>query len=171
MADDDYDTWVVCRHRFPDGKSAVITVNTSLVKRVKFGDYPHHVAIAIDAAPRSLDASGRIAAHESQHLVALSRVIREALESQAPQLIAIVHGAGSRTLVLHARDGAAIARCLNALKKDKTWDRPWRFEIIDDPAGRESAPWRDIAAAAADHHLAINVPHSSPSADHHHYLF
>ncbi len=171
MPDADYDTWVVCRHRFPvNGRSAVITVNTSLEKRSIFAEYPYHVKVAIDAAPQSVDASGRIGAHESQHLLSLSRVIRESLECEDHHLIAITHGAGARTLESYARDGAAIARRLAGLKEQKTWDRPWTFEVKSDPQGRLSEIWRDIARASEEHHLAINVPHSGTS-DHHHFLF
>jgi hypothetical protein len=86
---------------------------------------------------------------------------------------AIVHGAGARTLELHARDGEAIARRLNALKKDKTWDRGWRFEIRLDPKGTLSQGWRDIAAGSHEHHLAINVSQArgGAAADQHHFLF
>jgi len=173
VSDTDYDTWVICRHKFPEsGRSAVITVNTTLEKRLKFLDYPYHVSIAIDAAPHAVDAAGRIGAHESQHLLHLSRAIRESLESLDLHLIAIVHGAGARTLELHARDGDSVARRLNALKEDKTWDRPWRFEVASDPKGKRSRLWREIAAAKEEHHLAINVEHSSSGvADHHHFLF
>jgi hypothetical protein len=172
VPDTDYDTWVICRHRFPgNGRSAVITVNTTLEKRLKFTDYPYHISIAIDAARRSIDASGRIGAHESQHLLNLSRVIREHLKGEDQHLIAIVHGAGARTLDLYARDGAAVARRLNALKDDKTWDRAWAFEVKHDPQGRLSEVWRDIARASEEHHLTINVPHSDAASDHHHFLF
>jgi Family of unknown function (DUF695) len=169
VPDADYDTWVICRHRFADnGKSAVITVNTTLEQRLRFADYPYHVSIAIDA--RCTDASGRIGAHESQHLLNLSRVIREHLEVEDQHLIAIVHGAGARTLELHARDGVAVARRLNGLRDTKTWDRPWSFEVKSDPEGKRSAPWRDIARASEEHHLTVNVPHGA-SSDHHHFLF
>jgi hypothetical protein len=174
MPDTDYDTWVICRHKFPaSGQSAVITVNSTLDKRLRFADYPYHVSIAIAALPNSVDASGRIGAHESQHLLNLSRVIREFLESEDQHLIAIVHGAGARTLELHARDGTSVVRRLDALKNEKTWDRSWGFEVKLDPGGKLSEIWRDIAAASAEHHLAINVPHSPGGAavDHHHYLF
>ncbi|MGO9512302.1 MAG: DUF695 domain-containing protein [Steroidobacteraceae bacterium] len=174
MPDTDYDTWVVCRHRFPtSGQSAVITVNTTLEKRLKFADYPYHVSIAIDAAAHSVDPSGRIGAHESQHLLVLSRVIREALECEDQHLMAIVHGVGARTLELHARDGEAVARRLKALKDEKTWDRAWGFEVEYDPKGKRSKAWREIAAASQEHHLAVNIPHSrgGESADHHHHLF
>lgn len=174
MPDTDYDTWVICRHRFAaSGRSAVITVNSTLEKRVSFADHRYHVSIAIDAAARSVDAAGRIGAHESQHLVGLSRVIRAALESLDQHLIAIVHGAGSRTLELYARDGDAVAARLNALKEDKTWDRAWRFAVTLDPQGRLSEAWRELAAASHEHHLAVNIPHSrdGDSVDHHHHLF
>jgi hypothetical protein len=174
VPDADYDTWVICRHKFPaSGKSAVITVNSTLEKRLNFVDYPYHVSIAIAAAPHSLDASGRIGAHESQHLLHLSRVIREGLESEDQHLMAIVHGAGARTLELHARDGESVARRLTALKEDNTWDRAWAYEIKHDPAGKRSEVWRGIAATSEEHHLAINIPHSrgGESEDHHHYLF
>jgi hypothetical protein len=171
VTDIDYDTWVICRHKFPEsGASAVITVNTTLEKRLSFSDYPYHVSVAICAAARALDVHGRIGAHESQHFLALSRVIREDLESEDQHLIAIVHGAGARTLALHARDGRAIERRLNALKEQKTWDRPWTFEVRHDPFGKGSEPWRDIARASHDHHLAVSVPHGAAS-DHHHFLF
>jgi uncharacterized protein DUF695 len=174
VTDSDYDTWVICRHKFAaTGRSAVITVNSTLEKRLNFAEYPYHVSIAIDAAAHAVDASGRIGAHESQHLLALSRVIRESLESEDQHLIAIVHGDGARTLEVHARDGGAVARRLNALKADKTWDRPWGFEVKSDPAGQLSKAWRDIAATSQEHHLAINISHShgGAGADHHHYLF
>jgi hypothetical protein len=174
VADADFDTWVICRHRFPEsGKSAVITVNSTLEKRLNFTDYPYHVSIAIAAAPHSLDAAGRIGAHESQHLLNLSRVIRKELEGEDLHLVAIVHGAGARTLELHARDGASVARRLTALKDDKTWDRGWRFEVQPDPKGKRSELWRGIAATAEEHHLAVNIPHArgGDSEDHHHYLF
>ncbi len=174
MQDADYDTWIICRHRFPDsGKSAVITVNDSLAKRLTFPDYPYHVSITIDAAAASVDATGRIGAHESQHLLALSRLIRESIEPEDQHILAIVHGAGGRTLELHARDGESVARRLKALQREKTWDRRWRFEVASDPAGRRSEAWREIAAASKEHHLAINVPHSrtGESVDHHHFLF
>jgi Family of unknown function (DUF695) len=174
VPDTDYDTWVICRHTFPaSGRSAVITVNSTLEKRLTFADYRYHVSIAIDADARSVDASGRIGAHESQHLVGLSRVIREALEGLDQHLTAIVHGAGARTLELYARDGEAILRRLNELKEDKTWDRAWRFVVTLDPKGRLSQGWRELAAAAHEHHLAVNIPHSrgGDSVDHHHHLF
>jgi hypothetical protein len=167
----DYDTWVVCRHRFPTGKSAVITVNTTLEQRLKFADFPYHVSIAIVAAARALDASGRIGPHESQHLLNLSRVIREHLEGEDQHLIAVIHGAGARTLELYARDAKWAESRLNALKNDKTWDRPWSFEVKLDPEGKLSESWRAIARAAEEHHLTINVPHSGASVDHHHFLF
>ncbi len=171
MPDTDYDTWIICRHRFEgSGRSAVITVNSTLEKRLSFADYRYHVSIAIDAAKHSIDASGRIGAHESQHLLTLSRVIREALEAEDQHLIAIVHGAGARTLDLHAREGEAVARRLQALKDDKTWDRPWRFEVKLDPLGKLSEAWREIAAASHEHHLAVNIAHSRGGEfiDHHH---
>jgi hypothetical protein len=174
VSDADYDTWVICRHKATaNGQSAVITVNSTLEKRLIFADYPYHVSIAIEAAAHSVDASGRIGAHESQHLLTLSRVIREALEAEDQHLIAIVHGAGARTLELHARDGESIARRLNALKNDKTWDRGWRFDITHDPKGTLSQGWRDIAAASHEHHLAINVPQTRDggAAEQHHFLF
>ena len=171
MADTDYDTWVICRHRFADsGQSAVITVNSSLEERLSFSEYPYYVSIAIAAAAHSLDARGRIGAHESQHLLILSRVIREHLDAEDQHLIAIVHGAGARTLGLHARDGAAVTRRLNALLQEKRWDRIWTFEVNDDPQGRRSEPWRDIARSQGEHHLAVNIPHSG-ALDHHHFLF
>jgi hypothetical protein len=171
VTDTDYDTWVICRHKFPaSGKSAVITVNTTLEKRISFGDYPYHVCVAIAADAHALDSRGRIGAHESQHLLGLSRVIRGHLEHEEQHLMAIVHGAGTRTLALHARDGAAVERRLNALKEEKTWDRPWTFEILKDPLGKGSEPWRDIARASEDHHLTVNVPHGAVS-DQHHFLF
>jgi hypothetical protein len=104
-------------------------------------------------------------------LLALSRVIREALECEDQHLIAIVHGAGARTLELHARDGEAVARRLNGLKQDKTWDRSWEFAVTPDPEGKRSEPWREIAAASQEHHLAIHIPHArsgGASLDHHH---
>jgi hypothetical protein len=165
------DTWVICRHRFAEsGKSAVITVNTTLEGRLSFTDYRYYVSIAIDAAEHALDARGRIGAHESQHLLTLSRVIRSHLESEEQHLIAIVHGAGARTLVLHACDGEAIGRRLSALKKEKTWDRPWRFEVLPDLEGKLSERWREIARASQEHHLTVQVPHGGTS-DHHHFLF
>jgi Family of unknown function (DUF695) len=161
---------VICRHRFPaTGASAVITVNTTLPQRLSFAEYPFHVSVAIAAAARALDASGRINAHESQHLLHLSRVIREHLECEDQHLLAIVHGAGARTLEFHARDDAAIARRLTALRQEKTWDRPWTFQIRPDPAGKLSAGWRSIAEASEEHHLSVTVPQGS--ADHHHFLF
>jgi len=172
VPDTDYDTWVICRHKFPaSGKSAVITVNTTLEKRVSFEEYPYHVAIAIEAAARSTDTSGRIGAHESQHLLNLSRVIREHLASEDQHLIAIVHGAGARTLEMYARDEVRVRRRLLALKDQKTWDRSWAFEINRDPLGKRSELWRDIAHASEEHHLTVNVPHSGASSDHHHFLF
>jgi hypothetical protein len=171
MADTDYDTWVICRHTFPDsGQSAVITVNSSLEKRLSFSEYPYHVSIVIAADPQSLDACGRISAHESQHLVLLSRVIREHLDAENQHLIAIVHGAGARTLGLHARDGQEVTRRLDALLQEKSWDRTWTFEVKDDPHGRLTGPWRDIARSRGEHHLAVNVPRSG-ALDHHHFLF
>jgi hypothetical protein len=171
VADTDYDTWVICRHTFPQsGRSAVITVNSSLEKRLSFSEYPYHVSIAIQAVAHSLDARGRINAHESQHLLILSRVIREHLDAENEHLIAIVHGAGARTLGLHARDGATVRRRLTALLQEKRWDRIWTFEVNDDPLGRFSEPWRDIARSQAEHHLAVNIPHSG-ALDHHHFLF
>jgi hypothetical protein len=174
MTDAEYDTWVVCRHKFAaDGRSAVITVNSAFGKRLQFADYPYHVSIAIAAAPGAIDASGRIGAHESQHLLTLSRVIREALDREEQHIIAIVHGAGARTLELYARDGDAIAGRLNALQAEKTWDRAWNFQVTADPQGRRSQRWREIAAASQEHHLAINVPHArdGAAADHHHAIF
>jgi Family of unknown function (DUF695) len=171
VADTDYDTWVICRHTFvQSGRSAVITVNSSLEKRLNFSEYPYHVSIAIEAAAHALDARGRINAHESQHLLILSRVIREHLDAENPQLIAIVHGAGARTLRLHARDGAAVTRRLNALLREKRWDRIWTFEVNEDPRGQLSEPWRDIAHSQGEHHLAVNIPHAG-ALDHHHFLF
>jgi len=161
---------MICRHRFPaTGKSAVITVNTTLEQRLRFAEYPFHVRVAIDAAPRSIDPSGRINAHESQHLLHLSRVIREHLECEDQHLMAIVHGAGARTLEFHARDGAAMARRLTALRQEKTWDRPWSFAVRPDPQGELSATWRAIVKASEEHHLSVTVPQGS--ADHHHFLF
>jgi hypothetical protein len=161
---------MICRHRFPaTGESAVITVNTTLAQRLRFAEYPFHVSVAIAAAPRALDACGRINAHESQHLLHLSRVIREHLECEDQHLMAIVHGAGARTLEFHACDGDAIARRLTALRQEKTWDRPWTFEIRPDPAGKLSAGWRTIVEASEEHHLSVTVPQGS--ADHHHFLF
>ena len=127
---------MICRHRFPaTGKSAVITVNTTLEQRLRFARVSLPcVASRSSAAPRVLDASGRINAHESQHLLHLSRVIREHVECEDQHLMAIVHGAGARTLEFHARDGEAVARRLTALRQEKTWDRPWTFEVRPDPA-------------------------------------
>jgi hypothetical protein len=171
VADTDFDTWVICRHTFPEsGRSAVIAVNTSLEKRLSFSEYPHHVSIAIEAAANSLDARGRINSHESQHLLILSRVIREHLDAEHQHLVAIVHGAGARTLGLHARDGAAVTRRLNALLQDKRWDRIWTFEVNDDPCGRLSELWRDIARPQGEHHLTVNIPHCG-ALDHRHFLF
>jgi hypothetical protein len=171
VADTDYDTWVICRHTLPEsGQSAVITVNSSLEKRLSFSDYPQHVSIVIEAETHSLDARGRINAHESQHLLLLSRVIREHLDPENEHLIAIVHGAGARTLCLHARDGEALRRRLNALLQEKRWDRTWTFEMNDDPCGRLSEPWRDLARSREEHHLAVNIPHAG-ALDHHHFLF
>lgn len=161
---------MICRHRFPaTGESAVITVNTTLAQHLRFADYPFHVRVAIEAAPRTLDAAGRINAHESQHLLHLSRVIREHLECEDAHLMAIVHGAGARALEFHARDGDAMARRLTALRQEKTWDRPWTFEIRADPDGKLSAGWRTIVEASAEHHLTVTV--AQGSADHHHFLF
>jgi hypothetical protein len=161
---------MICRHRFPaTGESAVITVNTTLAQHLRFADYPFHVRVAIEAARDSLDASGRIDAHESQHLLRLSRVIREHLECEDQHLMAIVHGAAARTLEFHARDGDAMARRLTALRQDKTWDRPWSFEVRADPEGKLSAGWRTIVEASKEHHLSMTV--SPESADHHHFLF
>jgi hypothetical protein len=161
---------MICRHRFSaTGKSAVITVNATLEQRLRFADYPFHVSVAIEAAARALDASGRINAHESQHLLHLSRVIREQLDCEDQHLMAIVHGAGARTLEFHARDGESMARRLTALKQDKTWDRPWAFQVRPDPAGKLSAVWRNIVEASAEHHLSVTVPQGS--VDHHHFLF
>jgi hypothetical protein len=171
VTDLDYDTWVICRHRFPEsGQSAVITVNTTLERRVSFTDYPYYASLVIAAAARAHDAHGRIGAHESQHLLGLSRVIRGHLDNEDQHLIAIIHGAGARTLVLHARDGAAIERRLNGLKEQKTWDRPWTFEVRHDPFGKGSEAWRDLVRASQDHHLTVNVPHGAVS-DQHHFLF
>ena len=170
MSDVVHDTWMICRHRFPaTGASAVITVNTTLAQRLPFAEYPFHVSVAIEAAARAVDASGRINAHESQHLLHLSRVIREHLECEDQHLMAIVHGAGARTLEFHARDGDAIARRLTALRQEKTWDRPWSFAIRPDPDGKLSAGWRTIVAASEEHHLSVTVPQGS--VDHHHFLF
>jgi Family of unknown function (DUF695) len=161
---------MICRHRFAvTGASAVITVNTTLAQRLRFADYPFHVSVAIEAAARALDTSGRINAHESQHLLHLSRVIREHLECEDQHLMAIVHGAGARTLEFQARDGDAIARRLTALRQEKTWDRPWTFAVRPDPAGKLSAGWRTIVEASAEHHLSVTVPLGS--VDHHHFLF
>jgi Family of unknown function (DUF695) len=166
----DYDTWVICRHRFPaTAKSAVITVNKTLRERLSFADYPFHVSIVIEAAARSLDASGRIGAHETQHLLTLSRVIREHLEGEDQHLMAIVHGAGARTLEIYARDGVSVARRLKTLKQEKTWDRPWRFEVRRDPAGMLCEEWHRIAQTSEEHHLSVNVPRGG--SDHHHFLF
>lgn len=148
----------------------MITVNTSLEGRSIFAQCPYHVSVAIDAAPESTDASGRIGAHESQHLLNLSRVIRESLGHEDQHLIAIVHGAGARRLESYARDGMAIARRLAEFKQQKTWDRNWTFEVKSDPQGGLSKGWRDIARASEEHHLAINVPHGVAS-DHHHFMF
>ncbi len=170
MPEIDYDTWVICRHRFPaTAKSAVITVNTTLHERLSLADYPFHVSIVIEAAARSLDASGRIGAHETQHLLTLSRVIRESLDGEDQHLMVIVHGAGARTLELYARDGDSVARRLTALRKDKTWDRPWSFEVRRDPSGKLCDEWYRIAEASEEHHLSVNVAHGGP--DHHHFLF
>ena len=161
---------MICRHRFAaTGKSAVITVNTTLAHACALPSIPSTCRVAIEAAPRSLDASGRINAHESQHLLHLSRVIREHLECEDQHLMAIVHGAGARTLEFHARDGEAIARRLTALRQEKTWDRPWTFEVRHDPNGKLSAGWRAIVEASEEHHLSVTVPQGS--ADHHHFLF
>src|SRR6202451_4549806 len=149
---------MICRHRFPaTGESAVITVNTKLAQRLRFAEYPFHVSVAIAAAPRALDASGRINAHESQHLLHLSRVIREHLECEDQHLMAIVHGAGARKIEFQARDGDAIARRLTALRREKTWDRPWTFAVRPDPEGKLSAMWRDIVKASEEHHLSVTV--------------
>jgi Family of unknown function (DUF695) len=167
----DFDTWVICRHLFPDtGKSAVVTVNTTLEGRLRFTDYPYYVSIAIDAAASALDGRGRIGPQESQHLLTLSRVIRTHLETEEQHLVAIVHGAGARSLALYARDGDAIERRLNALKDEKTWDRAWRFEVRRDAEGKLSERWREIANASQEHHLTMHVPHGADS-DHHHFLF
>jgi hypothetical protein len=161
---------MICRHRFPaTGESAVITVNTTLAQRLRFADYPFHVSVAIGAAPHALDASGRINAHESLHLLHLSRVIREHVECEDQHLMTIVHGAGARTLEFHAHDGEAVARRLTALRQEKTWDRPWSFTVRPDPAGKLSAGWRTIVEASAEHHLSVTVPQGS--VDHHHFLF
>ena len=161
---------MICRHRFAaTGKSAVITVNTTLERRLRFAEYPFHVSVAVEADPRSLDAAGRINAHESQHLLRLSRVIRERLECEDQHLMAIVHGAGARTLEFHARDGDGVARRLQALRQEKTWDRPWTFQVRSDPAGKLSAGWRTIVKASEEHHLSVAVPQGS--TDHHHFLF
>lgn len=161
---------MICRHRFPaTGASAVITVNTTLAQRLRFAEYPFHVSVTIRAAAGALDASGRINAHESQHLLHLSRVIREHLECEDQHLLAIVHGAGARTLEFHARDGDAMARRLTALRQENTWDRPWTFAVAPDPTGKLSAGWRTIVAASEEHHLSVTVPQGS--ADHHHFLF
>jgi hypothetical protein len=170
VSDVAHDTWIICRHKFAvTGESAVITVNTTLAHRLRFADYPFHVAVAIRAEPRALDASGRINAHESQHLLHLSRVIREHLECEDQHLLAIVHGAGARTLEFQARDSEAVARRLTALRQEKTWDRPWTFAVRPDPAGKLSAGWRTIVEASEEHHLSVTVPQGS--ADHHHFLF
>jgi hypothetical protein len=161
---------MICRHRFADtGESAVITVNTTLAQHLRFEEYPFHVRVAIQAAPGSLDAARRINAHESQHLLHLSRVIREHLECEEQHLMAIVHGAGARTLEFHARDGDAMTRRLTALRQEKTWDRPWGFDVRPDPAGKLSAGWRTIVEAAEEHHLSVTVEQGS--AEHHHFLF
>lgn len=170
MSDSAHDTWMICRHRFATtGKSAVITVNTTLEQRLQFTQYPFHVRVAIEATPHSLDPSGRINAHESQHLLHLSHVIREHLECEDQHLMAIVHGAGARTLEFHARDGDAIARRLAALRQEKTWDRPWTFEVRPDPQGKLSEGWRAIVKASEEHHLSVTVPQGS--VEHHHFLF
>jgi hypothetical protein len=161
---------MICRHRFPaTGASAVITVNTTLAQRLRFAEYPFHISVAIEAAARAVDASGRINAHESQHLLHLSRVIREHLECEDQHLMAIVHGAGARTLEFQARDGDAITHRLTALGQEKTWDRPWTFAVRPDPAGKLSAGWRTIVVASAEHHLSVTVPQEG--VDHHHFLF
>ncbi len=161
---------MICRHRFADtGESAVITVNTTLAHHLRFEEYPFHVRVAIEAAPESLDGARRINSHESQHLLHLSRVIREHLECEDQLLMAIVHGAGARTLEFHARDGDAMTRRLTALRQEKTWDRPWSFDVRPDPAGKLSAGWRTIVEAAEEHHLSVTV--AQGSADHHHFLF
>jgi len=161
---------MICRHRFAaTGESAVITVNTTLAQRLRFAEYPFHVSVAIAAAALALDASGRINAHESQHLLHLSRVIREHLECEDQHLMTIVHGAGARTLEFHARDGDAMARRLTALRREKTWDRAWSFEVRLDPAGKLSAGWRSIVEASAEHHLSVSVARGSDA--HHHFLF
>jgi hypothetical protein len=171
MVETDYDTWVICRHTFPDsGQSAVITVNISLEKRLSFSDYPYHVSIVIPAAAHALDACGRISAHESHHLVLLSRVIRENLDAENQHLIAIVHGAGARTLAFHARDATQVTSRLGALHQEKRWDRIWTFEVQEDPRGRLSERWRAIAHSRGEHHLAVNIPHVG-ALDHHHFLF
>ena len=162
--------WMICRHRFSaTGKSAVIAVNATLAQRLRFAEYPSHVSLAIEAAAHALDASGRINAHESQHLLHLSHVIREHLECEDQHLMVIVHGVGARTLEFHARDGEAMARRLTALKQEKTWDRAWTFEIRSDPAGKLFEGWRNIVEASEEHHLSVTVPQES--ADHHHFLF
>jgi hypothetical protein len=161
---------MICRHRFAaTGESAVITVNTTLAQCLRFAEYPFHVSVAIAADALAVDASGRINAHESQHLLHLSRVIREHLECEDQHLMAIVHGAGARTLEFHARDGEAIARRLTTLRQEKTWDRAWTFEVRPDPAGKLSAGWRTIVEASEEHHLSVTVPQGS--LDHHHFLF
>ena len=161
---------MICRHRFPaTGASAVITVNTTLAQRLRFAEYPFHISVAIEAAAPAVDASGRINAHESQHLLHLSRVIREHLECEDQHLMAIVHGAGARTLEFQASDGDAITHRLTALRQEKTWDRPWTFAVRPDPAGKLSAGWRTIVEASEEHHLSVTVPQGS--VDHHHFLF
>lgn len=174
MTDTDFDTWLICRHKFPDGgRSAVITVNDTFEQRLKFADFPFHVSIAIDAVAEACDFAGRIGPHESRHLLELSRKIRASLEGEDQHLVAIMHGAGARTLVIHARDGGRIARRLNELQTDMVWDRKWNFEVRSDPEGNLVRGWRDIAAASEEHHLSVNVPHArdGETADHHHYLF
>ena len=71
VPDTDYDTWVVCRHRFAtSGQSAVITVNTTLEKRSELCRLPR-ITCRLRSTPRRIRsiASGRIGAHESQHLL------------------------------------------------------------------------------------------------------
>jgi hypothetical protein len=161
---------MICRHRFAaTGESAVITVNMTLAHRLSFADYPFHVSVEVRADERALDASGRIDAHESPHLLHLSHVIREHLECEDQHLMTIVHGAGARTLEFHARDGEAMTRRLTVLKQEKTWDRAWSFKVRPDPAGKLSEGWRTIVEASAEHHLSVTVPPGS--AHHHHFLF
>jgi hypothetical protein len=170
----DYDTWVVCRHHFADsGKSAVITVNSSFATRIGFARFPYYVWVVIEAATHTIDVSGRISPHESHHLLDLSNTIRAALDGADQHIVAIVHGAGARSLALYARDGGRVTERLNALKHDNVWDRRWNFRVQSDPQGMLSAEWRHIADTSNAHHLTIYIPHgpSGTTVDHHHYLF